>query len=92
MINSPKDHNKKNKRTCYTLEMDWTTDPSFESGKKFCPTATTEATPPSCKDDVFTKKSLTVFMNNQTSTWHACRDLCNTNNMCEYFKWKVRTT
>ena len=25
----------------------------------------------------------------KTTTWEACRDLCNTNEKCEYFKWKV---
>ena len=72
------------------MELDWTTGTGFESGKKFCPTATTQATPPSCKVDEFAKKILVVFMSTQTTTWHACRDLCDTNAMCEYFKWKVR--
>ena len=78
------DHKKENQRWCYLMEIVWTTNSIFESGKKFCPTPTTA--PPSCKVDVIAKKILSFPLTTQTLTWHACRDLCNTDQNCEYFK------
>ena len=88
MNNSLKDHQYGNKRVCKLLEMVWTTKDGFESGKKFCPSPTTEDDP-NCKVDVFAKRPLLIFKKSQSSTWHACRDLCNQKAGCEYFKWKV---
>ena len=90
-INSIKDHKKANKRICDLLEMVWSDESSFESGAKFCPTIP-PLSPPSCQVDVYVKKVLAVFLITQTTTWHACRDLCDNNVMCDYFKWKVKTT
>ena len=73
-------------KECSLSEMLWTTDLNFESGKKFCPT---ETTPPSCKNAVYVPKKLLVSINSPTTTWHACRDFCDADNDCEYFKWKV---
>ena len=83
-------HQKKNQRLCYLLEMVWTNNNIFESGRKFCPTLTTA--PPSCKVDSIAKKSLAFPLTTQTPTWNACRDLCNEDENCEYFKWKVEIT
>ena len=86
MNNSLKDHQNGNNRVCKLLEMVWTTKDGFESGKKFCPT---ETTPPNCKNEVYAPKKLVVSISNPTTTWHACRDFCDADNDCEYFKWKV---
>ena len=69
--------------------MVWTTDNRFESGEKFCPMATNEDIQPTCQVDTFAKKNLLDLENTETATWQACRDLCNTNDNCDFFKWKV---
>ena len=86
MNNSMQDHNDGNDRVCKLLEMVWTTKDGFESGKKFCPS---ETPPPNCQDGVYIPKNFEVSIDSPTITWHACRDLCDTNDDCEYFKWKV---
>ena len=88
--NSIKDNTKENKRWCYLLEMVWNTDSSFESGSKFCPMPTNEDSQPNCQVDTFAKKNLLELENTETATWNACRDLCNTNADCDFFKWKVK--
>ena len=67
--------------------MVWTVNNIFESGRKFCPMMTTVQS--ICKVNVIAKKILAFPLTTQTPTWHACRDLCNTDERCEYFKWKV---
>ena len=88
------DHKKEKKRFCQLLDVMWTTDSTatyFESGKKFCPTPTTGAGQ-NCKIGFFAKKQLNIFKKIITTTWQACRDLCNGKGKCNYFKWKVKST
>ena len=63
----------------------------FDSGKKFCPTS---AKVQNCNIGSFLKegkKGLNVLKKNKTK-WHECRDLCNKEDNCDYFKWKVHMT
>ena len=60
----------------------------FDSGKKFCPTSTVQ----NCNIGSFLKegkKGIMVSKKNKT-TWGECRDLCNNEDDCDYFKWKVQ--
>ena len=74
-----------NGKVCQLIEMIWTTQNSFESGKKFCLTKTTGE----CRNGFFPRKILVVFKKTKTSTWHECRRLCDEKEKCDYFKWKV---
>ena len=69
------------------MKMVWTINSNYDSGKKFCPTSTFQ----NCNIGFFPKKVLKVLKKNKM-TWDACRDLCNEQDSCDYFKWKVYST
>ena len=64
----------------------------FVSGERFCGLTDTRAI--SQKSLGCSKKNqmltfLTIAKKKRVATWSDCRDLCNAEDECEYFQWKV---
>ena len=66
------------------MEMDWTINLNYISGKKFCPMSKFQ----NCNIGFFPKKGLKA-LKKDIITWDECRDICNEKDSCDYFKWKV---
>ena len=77
---------------CFTLNPEGSTPAASTSPAPPTSPTTTAGTGPACVEDEVPQKFRVYDKIRGVETWEECRDACNADSQCEYFRWKVSRT